>query len=579
MSQVLNKSGVIIGNNKIIFFIVSLLGLQSLYFNHIYKINFPYAFDMTSLTYLYDYLMTDNFPIESLLTENNSRGIIFPKLLVLPNYLLNNFDSGNLFYLQWIILSLTLFMIFLIIRRNNKSLYWTLIPISAFIFSPLTNSNYWTYSILVNYLPALCIASIIYVLDKKFNLKTTTIGIFLSIVSIFSIPTGVIAWLLGSILLLKSTIQKNLLQKKLLPLWFLSMLITGILYVSIGDLTQQKTSVEELFSQEGIYFIATYLAVPFKLKYDSLMIAVGVLSFFISIVLVSCLAITKSKLNNIFPWILFLITGLSGAIITRFGRFSDYYTGDLPYYIPISEFFQIGICVLVAILIFEIKQKEIYKNKKVILGLLYSIIICQMIFLIPSYYSGWMKGDYYFNEKTEHMQCYSLYHDWLKCKEYYILGLDKSEHQYEVLQIFNYFLKNKLNFFSDPNYNKEILKELDIFGNMYNEKENVILDGEITTVNNFDVTNKDTIDVNDEILIVSGWLQATDSKSVDVIYLIVNDEPIAKYDDFTVFNMDDKFNWNFALLKNYLPDECKKITVAGMKNNSIFVLNDSIQIC
>ena len=202
-----------------------------------------------------------------------------------------------------------------------------------------------------------------------------------------------------------------------------------------------------------------------------------------------------------------------------------------------------------------------------------------MIFLIPSYYSGWMKGDYYFNEKTEHMQCYSLYHDWLKCKEYYILGLDKSEHQYEVLQIFNYFLKNKLNFFSDPNYNKEILKELDIFGNMYNEKENVILDGEITTVNNFDVTNKDTIDVNDEILIVSGWLQATDSKSVDVIYLIVNDEPIAKYDDFTVFNMDDKFNWNFALLKNYLPDECKKITVAGMKNNSIFVLNDSIQIC
>ena len=65
MSQVLNKSGVIIANKKIIFLIVSLLGLQSLYFNHIYKINFPYAFDMTSLTYLYDYLMTDNFPIES----------------------------------------------------------------------------------------------------------------------------------------------------------------------------------------------------------------------------------------------------------------------------------------------------------------------------------------------------------------------------------------------------------------------------------------------------------------------------------------------------------------------------------
>ena len=33
-----------------------------------------------------------------------------------------------------------------------------------------------------------------------------------------------------------------------------------------------------------------------------------------------------------------------------------------------------------------------------------------MIFLIPSYYAGWMKGEYYFEEKMAYVNCYSLTH-------------------------------------------------------------------------------------------------------------------------------------------------------------------------
>ena len=99
--------------NRIIFFFVAFLAIQGFSLIEIYKINYPYAYDMTSMTIFIDYMYADgDYTIQEffdeLLTETNSRGIIFPKLVVLPNYILNNFDSGNIFYLNWIIISLTL---------------------------------------------------------------------------------------------------------------------------------------------------------------------------------------------------------------------------------------------------------------------------------------------------------------------------------------------------------------------------------------------------------------------------------------------------------------------------------------
>ena len=147
--------------NFIIFLLVSFFVLQSLYMITLYNVNFPYAYDITSMNYLVGSLIPGEsfkgeiLPGEDSLTniffyelfaDTNSRGIIFPKLTVLPNYILNNFDSSNLFYFSWIVLSLTLFMFFLIIRRINEKLYWILVPISAILFSPLVNSNYWNYS-------------------------------------------------------------------------------------------------------------------------------------------------------------------------------------------------------------------------------------------------------------------------------------------------------------------------------------------------------------------------------------------------------------------------------------------------
>ena len=383
--------------NIIIFSLVLFFALHFLYFTEVYMINFPYMYDTTSMRILINEseVLGENFTImnylENLLNDTNSRGIIFPKLVVLPNYLLNNFDSTNIFYLNFVILSLTLFTIFLMLRENSKKLYWTLIPISALIFSPLINNNYWNYTILIWYLPALCIVASIYFLNKKHNFKNITIILLLSIVSSYSIPLGLAIWTPGIIVMLKKYIRKNIWKQKIPIFYFSSMIVIGIIYYMGNISAQAIIPLDELFSIQTVSVFLTFIAVPFKLKYDILMITAGFASVLIAGFLVYYLGLVRKQFNEIFPWMLFFAVSITAAILMRIGRFDPYFEGNLPYYSPISEYFQIGIIILVAILIYEIKRDNLLRNKKAMLFFLYSIVIMQMIFLIPSYYNGWWR--------------------------------------------------------------------------------------------------------------------------------------------------------------------------------------------
>ena len=337
--------------NIIIFSLVLFFALHFLYFTEVYMINFPYMYDTTSMRILINEseVLGENFTImnylENLLNDTNSRGIIFPKLVVLPNYLLNNFDSTNIFYLNFVILSLTLFTIFLMLRENSKKLYWTLIPISALIFSPLINNNYWNYTILIWYLPALCIVASIYFLNKKHNFKSITIILLLSIVSSYSIPLGLAIWTPGIIVMLKKYIRKNIWKQKIPIFYFSSMIVIGIIYYMGNISAQIIIPLDELFSIQTVSVFLTFIAVPFKLKYDILMITAGFASVLIAGFLVYYLGLVRKQFNEIFPWMLFFAVSITAAILMRIGRFDPYFEGNLPYYSPISEYFQIGIII------------------------------------------------------------------------------------------------------------------------------------------------------------------------------------------------------------------------------------------
>ena len=71
--------------NLIIFLLVAFLAIQGFALTEIYKVNFPYVYDMTSIRIFLDYMYPDesysiaNF-VNELLTDTNERSIIFPKL-------------------------------------------------------------------------------------------------------------------------------------------------------------------------------------------------------------------------------------------------------------------------------------------------------------------------------------------------------------------------------------------------------------------------------------------------------------------------------------------------------------------
>ena len=88
----------------------------------------------------------------------------------------------------------------------------------------------------------------------------------------------------------------------------------------------------------------------------------------------------------------------------------------------------------------------------------------------------------------------------------------------------------------------------------------------------------DKVNVYDESLIISGLIDEVDVDQIEVLYLLVNDIPTAKFDNFYLTS-NTQIEWTFAVLKNYLPSGCNVITVAGLINNNPFILNNDIEVC
>ena len=153
----------------VILILVSFLAIQNLIFQVTFRLNFPYSVDFQDVFVpMYDFIVKGEF---TFLVNKGIHVMLFPKLISLPNFYFNSFDVVNLTYVYWIVISLTVFITYLIIKQTDRRLIWTIIPISAFLYSPLTTSGYFMLVMLEWYFPLLGIVSIIYLLNKK-NIKT-----------------------------------------------------------------------------------------------------------------------------------------------------------------------------------------------------------------------------------------------------------------------------------------------------------------------------------------------------------------------------------------------------------------------
>ena len=416
-----------------IFLPVLFLALHNLFFLATFEINFPYSVDFTDEFFpAFNFLINNEF---TLLLSKGVHLIFFPKLISASILYITNFDITILYYLQWVVVSISVYIFYLILNQTEKKILWTIVPISAFLYSPLTSSGYWGIALLAWYFPMLGILATVYFLNKKrINPQIFGAGIFFAILSTLSIVVGVTAWLAGLITILKNSSKSKIQNKKWISLWIMSTIIIGIFYFYLVSDNADTAHFELIFTPAGFSFITHYLASSFRLKFDFLMIGVGSVSLILSSFFLYYFN-KKQNITKYLPWFIFLLIGISGAIITASGRvqFLDSHVGNDPYYSPISQFFQIGLLVLSAKLIYEFKKIP-KKNLVVIFFLI--IIIVQMILLIPSYYTGWQRADYYYDEKTQFISCFSLHPDKF-CQEFY--PTFENDH----LQMINHLIINK----------------------------------------------------------------------------------------------------------------------------------------
>ena len=585
-----NVFGAINRNGIIILSLIGFFASQKLYFKALYQINFPYSIDFSvGMNYVYTYVKTGVFPFDEFFGQFSAHHLIFPKLLTFPSVFFNSFDVANLYYLHWGLESLALFLIFLLLKRTNPKLYWLLIPISAFIYSPLQDSGGHLFGMIMWLLPPVSIIGIIYLLDKKPSLKLISSSICLAIVGTFSTIIGIIAWVPGIILLIKfNSASKKWIEKKWLAIWITSAVIIGLIFYSLfpkDAATQPNFSF--LFTYDGFAFLATFISSAFRVKYHFLMILIGSSSLILGSFCVYYFTIYKKNLKIALPWLLFLLVGVGGGLVTDLGRADlPLHYGNEPYYIPISHFFQIGLLVLISLIIIDIKKEPLHTQKKVLLYFLVAVIIGHMILLIPSYYAGWLRGEHYFQLKTEDANCYSLSPK-LECIN--PNGGDSTINNIELQPMINYWIKNKLSIFDDASFNNKNLEHISYFEETWNKNDETNLGiGEIESINNVSITEKRTIYLNKPLIIISGWALDEEKKQLDSVFLLVDNKPFIKFDDFQPredvlenFDMNAQIDsgWKIFFMSGYLKNDCQIISIVGFKDNKNIKLNQEIELC
>ena len=573
--------------NKIIFSSVSFFALHWIFFISVYSINVPFNMEMVAINIVYNFVEFETSLVQELFIPFNQHLLVFPHLVMFPNLYFNSFDVVNLNFLQWPVYVGVLFFTYLLIKKTHQNLLWLLIPVSVFIFNPLINSAENSLTGWQMILPQLAVITTIFLFNKKTITATTfIICTILGIIATFSSVFGIVIWIAGLFGLINYNSQeKKLVGKKWLIIWIGIMIIMAFVYYQI--LTENglgEIGKSSPISLEGLSFITVFLSAAFRLKYELLMNLVGIISIFFSIFCVVYLMKLK-KISTVKPWLNFLLVGISSAIIAELGRgHLALHMGNEPYYIEFSQFFQIGLLVLIGFIILNLKN-NIQKNRiKALVIFLLIMIVIQSILLVPSYYAGWIRGDHYLETKTNIMNCYSLSNtpNCLKADNAPLVRETQNE-------IFNYFLLNNASFFNDENFNAKNEHDIEVFKTVWSEKpQSSVGFIEIETINNSLFFEDESFVIEKPLVTISGWSLDENGKELDSLYLIINDEPFLKYDHFNPrsdvsddlgINTDINSSWSISFLAGYLDDGCHKITFEGVKNDKKIGFENEIELC
>ena len=580
----------------IIFLAASFFSIHTLVYILQFRLNFPFGDDNHTYSFAYEYLSTGSWDGLFGITEISdyaSHLIYSLKLLALPNLIYNSFDVVNFYYLQWIIMSLTLLVLFLILKKTDNRLYWVLIPISAFIYCPIYNTGYWIFSSIMWLMVTFCIVLTLYLLNKE---KITN-SIFLSSVSIAIFSTffsliGIMAWLAGLICLAKRN-NEGKIRKKYLVACIAVTVITGFIFVFLVTSLEviqfdEETYLVKFFSIEGISFVTTYLATSYRFGTENIFFSkiIGIITLILSGYFFYYFIRIKKNVQKSYPWLLFILLGIVSGIVIAIGRMGlEGHDGNESFYKAVSQFSQIGILVLVSMLMLEIKKNRTKKFTNIKLCLCILIIISQMVFLIPSYYASWVKAEHYYDVKNVYVDCYSLTHG-TECLDWTEYSLFPHPFERTKVQAANFWLENKMSVFGDANFNQQNGHDLNKFRTILENNPDIEFGfGKIEKING-QLVSKQSIVIEESFVNIEGWILDENKSSVDSIFLMIDNKPLLKYEDFVSrehkeydYVSEKNSGWNIIFLSGYIEKGCHEISIIGLSNETLVKLQEKIEMC
>ena len=198
-----------------------------------------------------------------------------------------------------------------------------------------------------------------------------------------------------------------------------------------------------------------------------------------------------------------------------------------------------------------------------------------MIILIPSYYSGWERGQYYFDEKTEFVNCFSLSPQ-IDCLEKYPTYSDN------YLPMINHLIENKLSIFSEPYlFNEsEYLQKFSSLSDISNKK----LINNSVSINDEPIKNNQTYDLTQNLVKIDGWFSAESNSIPETLILLVDDKPLLENHDFkftknnTELSNQVTVSWSIFFLSGYIESGCHLIHFEGIIDDEKILLDNQAAI-
>ena len=257
------------------------------------------------------------------------------------------------------------------------------------------------------------------------------------------------------------------------------------------------------------------------------------------------------------------------------------------HYLTLTNLIPIGLLVLTNE-IFTYWKNKISKNKKKLLNILLIIFVVSVILmLIPSYTIGWKNAQASFDWKNDVFSgCLLLpaktkhYDSFEYCSKSflpeYLMTLNNE--QKFVPEIWNFFLMNDYNVFSNEKFGEQNSNDLSKFAEKWNNSQSTFtFNGTIEEINSRSIAKYETFQLDNFQVAIQGSIKNVDF-DLDYFYLFLNDEPFAKIMDIDN-SQNDLILWRAVFLSGYIPDGCHQFSLGFIKDDTKFISLDQMEFC